>query len=138
MQFLALRFNHNLARQVNRQLVTGKSLRLVKQRVDLRLAQHNRQQPVFEAVVKENIRITWRNDRAKAVLIKGPRRMFPRRTTAKVLARKEYGRIFVTRLVQHKFRIWLAAGRVLPRMAWIQVSPGIKQIFPKPGFFDRL
>src|SRR5450759_4475926 len=71
--FLASGVQHDLAFQVDRELVAGKGGNFIKQLTDLGLAQANGQQGVFETVVEKDVGIARRNDGAKAILTECPR-----------------------------------------------------------------
>ena len=73
---LALRSDDHLTLQINGQLIANEARDFVKELVDRALGQDDGQQAVFEAIVKKDVSITWRQYGPKAILINGPRGMF--------------------------------------------------------------
>jgi len=66
---------HGLGGQVDREPVPRVRHRLVEQPIDLELGQHDRQEPVLEAVVEEDIGVGRRDHGLEAVLLQRPRRV---------------------------------------------------------------
>ena len=62
-------FDDDLALQIHRQAVGRESGAFIKQLGDLRFAQNDGQQAIFEAIVEENIGITGGNDGSEAILV---------------------------------------------------------------------
>src|SRR6185369_11962114 len=69
---------HRLRGQVDREPEAGMRRDLVKEVVDFRLGQHDRQQAVLEAVGEEDVRVRRRDDRLEAVLLQRPRGVLAR------------------------------------------------------------
>ena len=137
-EFLALRPHHDLAFQVDGELVAGKRRDFVEERAHLRFAENDRQEAVLEAIVEEDVGKTGCDHAAKSVLVQRPGRVLTRGAAAEILARQQDGGALVTRLVEHEVRIGLALLRVLARLAWVQVAPRVEEVLPEARLADRL
>ena len=134
--FHTVGFDDDLALQINRQAVGRESGALVKQLGDLRFAQNDGQQAIFEAIVEENIGIAGRDDGSEAILVQRPRCVLARRAATEVFPSDQNAGARITRLVQHEIWVGFAAGRVLARVAIVKIAPSIKQMLAKTGFAD--
>src|SRR5207247_8116243 len=108
------------------------------QAVDLVFRQDDRQQPVLEAVVEEDIGKGRRDERAKAVIEQCPGRVLARASAAEVASREQYLGTLVTRLVQREVRVEPALRVVHTRLAAVEVAPRIEQVGAGAGRVDRL
>src|SRR5260370_35694491 len=81
----------------------------------LRGRQHDRQQPVLEAIVEENVAEARRDDGAKAVIPQRVDRVLARRAAAEVLLCDEDTRAALRRLIQNETGL-PRAGLVEPRI----------------------
>ena len=98
----------------------------MEQMVDAQFGQHDRQQAIFEAVVVENIGERRRDDGAKTVIRQRPGRVLAAGAAAEVLARKQYARTLVARLIEHEVRIQRALRVVHAGFAHVLVTPGVE------------
>src|SRR5580698_7172875 len=114
--------NHLLP-QIHSDAITFLLLRPRKKLVNLVVRKGNRQNPILEAVIVKNVRITRRQYGVKSVIQNRPRRVFAARTTTEIRPRQNHRGALIPRRVQNKLRI-----RLLPR----QISPIIKQHAPIP------
>ena len=100
-----------LRREVDDQPEAGERSDVVEEAVDLARRKHDRQEPVLEAVVEEDVAERRRDHRAEAVVHQRPRRMLARGAAAEVLAREQDRRAPVARLVQHEVGVERALRR---------------------------
>src|SRR5690606_27449242 len=107
----------DLLLQIDHQTEARECLDFIEQMVDLRFTEHDRQQAVFVAVVKENIGKTRGQNRTEAILAQRPGSVLTRRTATEVLAGQQYRSTLVTRLIQYKILIQGTIRVVLSRLA---------------------
>src|SRR6185312_4194865 len=74
----AIRVPYGLLLEIDSQRVTRERGDVGEQPVDARVGQHDREQPVLEAVVEKDVRIRRRDQRAEAVIRERPRRVLAR------------------------------------------------------------
>jgi len=91
--------------EVNRYLITLMFGGAIEELGHLRLAQANKQQPILQRVVIEDVGITGGNDSLETVVGKRPRRVLPRGATTEILARHENTGSLVLWLVQDELCI---------------------------------
>src|SRR6478672_4053079 len=134
----AIRSGHGLRRQVDGQRVAIDGLALREQRIDLVGRQHDRQQAVLETVVVENVGEARRDDRAEAVFLQRPWRVFPRGAAAEVLAGQQHAGALVARRVEDELRVERPHAVVAPGLADVEVAPFVEQVRSEAGALDRL
>src|SRR5438105_3048385 len=110
----------------------------MEQPIHLAFGERDRQQAVLAAVAEEYVGVGRRDERAKTILGQRPGRVLPRASAAEVLAREQYARTLVARLVEDEIGVERAA-RIGPvRPALVEVTPGIEEIGPESRALDRL
>src|SRR5260221_6791565 len=119
----SVRRGYGLIPKIYSQLETGKGCRFIEQAVDFGLGQHDREKPVLEAVVEEDVGERRRDDAAKAVVHQCPGCVLARGATAEVLARKMDRRAVVARLIENEVGV---------------AAPGADQRVREAGALDRL
>src|SRR2546425_9161161 len=78
-----------LAGQINGQRETRGTLDAPEEFADLLLRQGRRENAVLEAIVIEDIGVTWRENDAKSVVLDGPGRVLAARTAAEIGPREQ-------------------------------------------------
>src|SRR6266545_3048 len=134
----AVRGRDRLLLEVDNEPEPRKSGDLMEQPVHFRFGERDRQQAVLAAIVEKYVGVGRRDERAKTVLGKRPGCVLPRAAAAEVLARKQYARALVARLVEDEIGVERAARIGLVRLAFAEVAPGIEEIRPEPSALDRL
>ena len=129
---------HRLRFEIDRQLESRKRVRRMEQPVDLFFAKSDRKETVLEAIVVEDVGERRRDQRAKAVIQKRPRRVLARAATAEIPARKKDRRALIARLIQHEIGIAPTFGRVLSGLAVVQITPFVEQVRTEARPLDRL
>ena len=99
---LPVRGGNRLRLKIHRHAGIGPFARIGHQHIHLLLRQDDRQNPVLEAVVKEDIGKRGRDHTANAEIKKRPRRMLTRRSAAEIVARHQNLRTAIGGLVQHE------------------------------------
>ncbi len=106
--------SNGLLVEVDGEPVARNRLRVAHERSDLIVGKGDGEHAILEAVVVEDVGIGGGDNRAEAIVVKGPRSVFPRGATAEVMAGDEDGGAVVARLVELEVRIERAIVEITP------------------------
>jgi len=124
--------------EINAERKSRASLAFAHERLDRWLRKHDGQQAVLEAIAREDVGETRRDDTAKAVFHERPHRVLTRRPAAEIVICKEYLRTGIARLVQYKVRVRTPRFWHHTEDARIEKAPSIKEMCPETCTLDRL
>src|SRR5258706_1884538 len=88
-----------LVRQIHGQRIAFFLVGTLEKFVYFRFAERGGQDAVLETIVVKNVRVTWRDDHAEAVILPSPRSMLAAGAAAEVGARQQNRRAFVARKI---------------------------------------
>ncbi len=125
----ALGVLHRTTLKINGRAVTRLLTCPPHQLRDLRFGKHDGHDAVLHAVVRKYVGERWRDDGAKAIIQKRPRRVLARRAASEISACHEDRRALIAGRIQNKRGVQRAA---------CGVAPIVEQEFPEARALDAL